>query len=87
MPETALMLLKLVDFPSEKKLRINRHQFVRHLVQNGIIKESENVLQERVAWAIEKSYLYGSMEGDFIWPHERIDCERAYLELVARHIT
>lgn len=87
LPETALMLLELVDFPSEKKLRINRHQFVRYLVQNNKVKESEDVLQTRITWAIEKSYLYGSVDGDFIWPHERIDCERAYLKLVARHIS
>lgn len=29
-PETARILLESVDFPSEKKLRINRNEFVRY---------------------------------------------------------
>jgi hypothetical protein len=86
-PETARILLESVDFPSEKKLRINRNEFVKYLVENGKIKEPENFIRKRIAWAIEKSYLYGSEDGDFVWPHERIDCEREYLEFVARHAT
>jgi hypothetical protein len=84
-PETARILLELTEFPSEMKLRINRNEFVKYLMQSGKVKEPEHRIQRRISWAIEKSYLYGSEDGDYIWPHGRIDCEREYLLMVARH--
>jgi hypothetical protein len=87
MPETAFALVSLESFRQEKKFRINRNEFVKDLVESGRIKEPEVFLRRRIAWAIEKSYLYASEDGSFIWPHERIDCEREYLKLLARQVT
>jgi hypothetical protein len=86
-PETAFVLLASSDFPPEKAMRINREEFVNFLVNNQKIKEPEAVIQRRLDWCIEKMYLYSSDDRKFIWPHRRIDCERGYLELLARHAT
>ena len=86
-PETAFVLLALVGFPPEKAMRINRNEFVKYLVDNGKIKELESVIQKRLDWCIEKRYLYASDDHKFIWPRERIDFERGYLKLLARHAT
>lgn len=82
-PETAVMLLELSAFPQERRLRINRQKFVRDLVRKRKVKEPESFIQRRITWAIEKLYLYGGEDDKFIWPGERIDCERQYLRLVA----
>jgi hypothetical protein len=82
-PETAIILLELSAFPQEMRLRINRHKFVRDLVRQRKVNEPESFIQRRLTWAIEKSYLYGREGDTFIWPGERIDCEREYLKLVA----
>ena len=86
-PETAFILLALSDFPREKAMRINRDEFVKYLLDNRKIKELEDVIQKRLDWCIEKMYLYSSDDRRFIWPRARIDCERGYLELLARHAT
>lgn len=88
MPETAFALLALSDFPrGEKAMRINRDEFVKYLVDDRKIKEPESVIQRRLDWCIEKQYLYAGDDRKSIWPHERVDFERGYLELLARHAT
>jgi hypothetical protein len=86
-PETAFALLALSNFPREKAMRINRDEFVKYLVHDRKIKEPESVIQKRLDWCVEKMYLYASDDRKFIWPHERIDFERGYLEFLARHAT
>jgi hypothetical protein len=81
--ETAFILLNLSSFPQEAVGRISREKYVRHLTDN--FGFDEEFVQGRISWAIEKEYLYADKSNDFIWPHERLSCERGYLNLLAQH--
>lgn len=81
-PETALILLKLEDFPQDSPFRIDREQFERYLIEH--FNFNEGYVKSRIDAAIIAKYIQAAIPG-YIYPSSRIANERVYLESVARH--
>lgn len=81
--DTAVMLLALVGYPHKFTHKIERLAFVNHVVETYGF--AADWVERSITWAIKQSYLYADKQRRFIFPHERIDRERGYLELLAQH--
>jgi hypothetical protein len=84
-PYTAAVLLALSTFPPEHPMGINRKEFVKHIVQR--VERDEDAVQKRITWGINNSYILSDEGSPLLWPHERIDCEREYLQFLEGHIS
>jgi hypothetical protein len=81
-PETAFILLELLRFPARTPYRVNRKEFEQYLVGCGI---EPVLITDRIDTNIRAGYIreYVGFPG-YISPTERIECERDYLERLAR---
>ena len=85
-PETALIFLELLKFPTELRYYVNRDEFVAYLIKT--FEFNETFIQERIDWAIKVSYIQKRSRkiggNEYIRPLSRIDRERDWLEIVAK---
>lgn len=83
MPETALILIELSRFQTEKPFRINQRAFERHM--NATHGLSVKYVREKIEEAIGKGYVEVK-EDNYIYPSPRTSCEAKYLGLIASEI-
>lgn len=83
LPETALILLELTRFPTEKAFRIRRNDFERYV--KTIYGLSADYIQGIINKAINHKYIEETGY-DYIYPGSRIFCEEGYLSLIASEI-
>lgn len=82
-PETAFLLLQLLEFPKELPGRINYADFVQKIT--GQTSLDEPWISGRIQWAISNDYLVSDQAGVYIGCQERTALERPYLESLANH--
>lgn len=82
-PETAFLLLELLDYPKEVSRRVNSADFFRSMTANTTLDDSS--ISARVEWALQNDYLASDEDGAYIACQERTLLEKPYLELLAGH--
>jgi AraC-like DNA-binding protein len=80
-PETAFLLLQLMQFPREIAKRINLDDFKAHFM--SLTDLDNTVISGRLDWAIRNDYVTADENQAYISCGERTVLEQPYLELLA----
>ncbi len=82
-PETALILLELLRFPTEQMFYVDRGKFATHL--KDTFGFSASFIKEKIDWAIGASYIHKRhQQSRYILALPRIDCEKEWLQMIAK---
>jgi hypothetical protein len=84
-PETALILLRLMDAHQQIPRRVERNNFVKRLIAETNLDEA--VIVNRIDWARKNDYVVYDEDATNLACLERAALERSYLEMVAKHFS
>jgi hypothetical protein len=79
-PETAILLIQLVNFPPEKPYRINRVAFERHMTGLGM---DPIWVGDRISANILAGYVREYAGFGYIYPSEKFEREKSFIEKLA----